>query len=346
VTALIAQRSAPYRQIVRESNDNPYYLPLSAAVRTWDFTHVSLVKHFWGLPYAVAAVSKLTGLDLDICLVLISVSSLFMALWLIAALWGGGIALFWLASNYAIVMTAAFGGAEPLFFALVFGAFACVRRDRWLLAMFLAAAASTVRPIGVFAVVAIQAALLLNRKWRVFSLGSAIALAVAFAYLSGLRLAHFDLLANYAGYQHEDWTGGLVVSLPFLAIARNLMNGGHMGHPAVAAVKILFVVGHVVLLGVCVRRLRKDPSPLRRADVLFALAYSCFCLAYNAPEWSLSIYPRLVSPALPILLFVAAGGDLKLPRPALAGMGVVSILLAAGSAIGAAQRSGGFHFSP
>lgn len=343
--ALIAQRIAPYRRIVADANDNPTYLLLSAAIRDWDFTRIWAVKQFWGFPYAVAAVSRLTGLDLDICIVLISVFSLLVALWLAAELWGSGVALFWMVSNYAITLLAAFGGPEPLFFALIFGAFACVKRNSWLLAMFLAACASTVRPVGIFAVAAIQAVLLLDRKWRGFSLGSAIALAVACAYLAGLRLAHVDLFANVAGYQRGDWPGGLA-SIPLLAIARNLVNGGHMGHPVIEAVKILFVAGHIVLLGACVRRLRKDPAPLRRADVLFATIYSCFCLMYNAPAGALSAYPRLVSPAFPALLFLAAGGDLKISRPALAAIGIVSVVLAAGSAVGAAQLGAAFHWLP
>jgi hypothetical protein len=347
-TALIAQRIAPYRQTVAAAGDNYLYLPVSAALRSWNFTHVGAVRHFWGLPYAVAAVSKLTGLDLDICLILICVFSLLAALWFIADLWGSGIALFWMVSNYTVTVLAVFGGAEPLFLALVYGSLACVRRQSWLIAMFLAACATTVRPVGIFAVAAIQAVLLLNRKWRVFSLGSALALAAACAYLAGLRLAHIGLFANIAGYRRENWAGGQPVSIPLMAIARNLVNGQFMmGHPVVQAVKILFLVGHLALLGVCAWRLKKDPALLRRADVLFALAYSCFCLMYNDPEGALTAYPRYVSPALPILLFVATGGrDLKIPWPALAAMGVASVLLAAGSGIGASHLGAAFHSLP
>jgi hypothetical protein len=344
--ALIAQRSAPYRQLLDAANDNQYYLPLSAAILHWTFPPGLDAKHFWGLPYAVAGVSRIGGLDIRASLVLVCVAGLLAAVWLASGLWGNGIALFWVASNYTILLFTAFGGSEPLFYALLFGAFACVRRNRWLLAVLLASCATAVRPVGVLAILAIQALLLFRRNWRPLILGSAIALSVAFAYLAGLRLAHFPLLANLAGYRQEDWNTGSALTFPLLGIARNLIGGARMGNPAAVAVKAVFVAGHIALLAVCARRLWRAPALLGRADLLFALSYSCFCLMYNSPAGAFSAYPRLVSPALPPLLSLAAGGDFKVPRPALAAIGIVSVLIAASSAAGAAARAAASRFVP
>src|SRR5919201_1645129 len=43
------------------SGDTPAYLQAASAIRQWNFAGVD-VKQFWGLPYAIAGVSLLTGM--------------------------------------------------------------------------------------------------------------------------------------------------------------------------------------------------------------------------------------------------------------------------------------------
>jgi len=71
--------------------DNSAYMAIAAAIRKWDFSGIH-VKHFWGLPYFMAALSKLTGLsDRGSLLAISSISSL-LAVTLAYRLWGGWIA--------------------------------------------------------------------------------------------------------------------------------------------------------------------------------------------------------------------------------------------------------------
>src|SRR5438045_4664318 len=49
-----------YFQLVNNSGDSSAYMAVASAIRHWNFQGLA-VKHFWGLPYAIAAFSLLTG---------------------------------------------------------------------------------------------------------------------------------------------------------------------------------------------------------------------------------------------------------------------------------------------
>ena len=51
-----------YAAAVDDSGDASAYMSLASAIRRWDF-HDIVIKQFWGLPYAMAALSTLTGLS-------------------------------------------------------------------------------------------------------------------------------------------------------------------------------------------------------------------------------------------------------------------------------------------
>src|SRR5512133_1415689 len=50
-----------YFDLVDNFADSAAYMGLTYAIRHWDF-HGVVIKQFWGLPYAMAALSSLTGL--------------------------------------------------------------------------------------------------------------------------------------------------------------------------------------------------------------------------------------------------------------------------------------------
>src|ERR1700732_2862892 len=49
-----------YFSTVDRFGDNQSYMAISFAIRHWSFQDLE-IKHFWGLPYVMAAVSLLTG---------------------------------------------------------------------------------------------------------------------------------------------------------------------------------------------------------------------------------------------------------------------------------------------
>src|SRR5580692_10591389 len=51
-----------YFAAVDNFGDSSAYMTLASAIRHWDF-HGIVIKQFWGLPYAMAGVTKLTGIS-------------------------------------------------------------------------------------------------------------------------------------------------------------------------------------------------------------------------------------------------------------------------------------------
>lgn len=127
-------------------------------------------------------------------------------------LWGGWVAGFFAVLNFDWMQRLFLGGSEPLFMALVFGALLTVRRERWLLAALLAAFSTTVRLVGMFALVALGLALLLKRDFRNFSLATLTGLIVGGLYASPLALYFQNPLANVHRYQQADWEGGRLLT--------------------------------------------------------------------------------------------------------------------------------------
>ena len=112
--------------------------------------------------------------------------------------------LFFALAPAAVFLAA--GYSESLFAAFAFSAWAAARRDRWALAVVLAAGASTVRVNGLFLAAAIVLEFLLagraRRRWRQAPLLAVPALPVA-AYMLYLRRDTGDWLA----WQHAQAAG-------------------------------------------------------------------------------------------------------------------------------------------
>jgi hypothetical protein len=86
-----------YFAAVDNFGDSSAYMTLASAIRHWGFRGI-VVKQFWGLPYAMAALSGLTGASGRTALLLISFISSFSALALAYRLWGG-----WVAGFFAVL---------------------------------------------------------------------------------------------------------------------------------------------------------------------------------------------------------------------------------------------------
>ena len=106
-----------------------------------------------------------------------------LASYLCSRLWGAGVAVWFTVVNWAGLDSAVEGLTEPLFMALLCGSFLAVRKQHWALSALLASGATIVRPVGIFALVAIGLLLLSRQEMRRLIVAGAIALAVGAIYI-------------------------------------------------------------------------------------------------------------------------------------------------------------------
>src|ERR1017187_4609850 len=176
-----------YWEVVGPFGDNRPYAQISSAIRHWDFSQLH-PKLFWGLPYAMALLSKATGASDLKSLLFISMVCSLVSIFVAYKLWGGWVAGFFAVASREWMERSLLGGAEPLFLACIFGAFVAARKERWLLASLLASLATIVRPMGIFALVGIGIALLVKRDFRRFIAAVLIGATIGLLYILPLLL--------------------------------------------------------------------------------------------------------------------------------------------------------------
>jgi hypothetical protein len=293
----------------------PYYPccfhQLSAAIRHWDFTGLdpSQPKEFWGYSYLSAFVATVTRLPDIWAIVIVSSSSFVVANYLCCRLWGTTVAAWLMVVNYWWLETATEGLSDPLFMALLLGSFIAFRQDRWAVAALLASIATTVRPVGIFALTAIGIVLAARREFRQLAIAIAIGLTTGILYVVPLTLIYGDPLANVTGY-HPYWTGG-PVTIPLVALMKGAANtfGWSWKFAVLIAAWVLFVIVATVKMVVGSRFW--ESAKTYPAEAIFAGAYALFLFSYNDPIWAWNHFPRFVIPLLPFLLFFSFD---RLPR--------------------------------
>ncbi|MGA2204250.1 MAG: hypothetical protein ABSG40_20070 [Terriglobales bacterium] len=107
-------RLTNYGEFVRGFGDNAPYVKISTAIEHWNFSRLE-VKLFWGLPYAMAVLSKATGVSDLKSLLFISMVSSLIAILIAYRLWGGWVAGFFAVASREWMERSLLGGAEPLF---------------------------------------------------------------------------------------------------------------------------------------------------------------------------------------------------------------------------------------
>jgi hypothetical protein len=296
--AIISSLSNPLA-MVDQTGDNGAYIRIASAIQTWDFSGVS-PKLFWGLPYAIAALSFLTDMPGQTALLMISLGCSFLALLFAYRLWGGWVAAFFAIVNFDWIARSVLGGAEPLFVTLLFGSFLLMRKQRWVLAALLAGLATVVRPVGVFALLGIGITLLWRREYLQLAWSTFMGLAVGGLYILPMMLLFRSPLANVHAYQQRDWTGGTLIDIPFRAIVHDTI----YGHPpatnlALTTAWMLFVLLGMAILArrVAWRELWKDHA----AEAVFFFVYVVFLFTYNS-GWARADFPRFAIPVLPFAL--------------------------------------------
>ena len=310
--------------------DNGAYLNAARAIHSWNFYKAD-VKQFWGVSYAVALLSFLPGpspyqLFLTICIAC-SLASVLLAY----RLWGPWVAGYFTVLNFDWMQRSFLGGAEPLFILLLFASFLCTRKERWIWAAILAALATLVRPLGVFALLAIGLVLLQRREYRKFLTCTAAGAIIGALYLLPFWLYFHDPLYQMHRYQRDDWTNaGWAVGLPFKALAASFI------HNTEPLTNVFLMLGWIAFLLVgCVAMGRKSFRQYmseHRPEFLFAFLYLGFLFTYNS-QYARTEFPRF---AIPVLPFVLSALEQWLPksRVALYATCIVGSLLAGCSAIG------------
>ena len=328
----IVVRHGGFAGLVATFLDNDQYLAAAQAIRHWDFRALTAVKPFWGLPYAIAGVSAGLRVSPPTALLLVSWTASLAAVELSRRLWGGWVAT-WCALNWTWVVLSGIGGSEPLFFALLVGAFLATRKERWVVAALLAALSTTVRPVGVLALVAIAFALARQRRWRALASASAVGALVGAAYFGSVWLATGSPWANLRGYAAEDMPHAFALTYPFHQIVLRLVadfrwHGEHALPYAIRdVVRVGLWVGASAVAIVRRRELQLDAVQAAFA-VMYSLALVCLNVTYVVPELQ-----RYLIPVLPFLL-LAVRPWWPQRRGWMVAAAVCSAVLAAASVIG------------
>lgn len=179
---------------------------------------------------------------------------------------------------------------------LLLGAFLAARRERWPTAAFLASLATTVRPLGICALVAIGLALLWRKNYRLFMCALTIGLAIGALYMLPLHLYLHDGLATVHSYE----SSRPIFGMPFLAILQGFYSHPPITNLLLSCSWIIFILTGVALLAI---------SPACRAyrrtypvEFLFALLYTCAICCYNYPHWAMGNFARFAIPSIPFAL--------------------------------------------
>jgi hypothetical protein len=317
--------------------DNSDYVAAAKAIRSWHFSGV-VVKQFWGVSYPTAGLSLITGMSERASLVVVCVISSLISVTLVYRMWGGWVAIYFALLSFDWFQRSLLGGAEPLFMALILGAFVLLRRDRWPWSSLFAALATTVRPFGIFALIGLGLQLLWQRKIPECAWATAIGVAIGAAYSWVIAKSMGSAFGNVALYRQRDWHGGSPLNFPFLALIRDSMPAN------VPLTNTLLAAGWALLLiaGLAVAIFSgelKSYATKYPAEVCFVCLYSLALYSYDASGFERSSFVRFALPMLPWTL-VFLRRYLPAKRWVVGALAVVTPTLAAASALGIRNVAG------
>jgi hypothetical protein len=211
---------------------------------------------------------------------------------------------------------------------LLYASFLAVRSGRWNLATLLASLSTTVRPVGVLALLSFAAVLALRRGYRQLAIISLIGLAIGALYVAPLWILLGTPFANFIGYRGDWGPTGWPLTYPFGALVSSYFGALrlHLHWYTLAHFAAWPMVALVGAVTVWLPQNRGKFSGLRQPEALFASLYVLFCLTYNNFEvvWHFS---RFVIPVLPLLVF-AMRDWIPRDRRVLWGAAILTALLA------------------
>ena len=308
--------------------DNGSYVEIANVIRLGGTPRT---HHFWGLPNLIAAIQAAFDVSGFAAIVVISIGCSVAASFLIDRLYGGPVAIAFLILCPTWVRLSVMGGSEPLFLCLLLGCWLAFRSSGALVAVVLASFATTVRPVGFFALCGIGFALILQRDWKWLAMSFCIAAGIGLAYLAECQVISGDPLINFRLYSSDDWPDGNPISLPFVQVGKGMFDYV-LNKRWTVWIEDVF---SLTLVGFCTYFLStKFATLLRRypAEFFFVAAYLIFFLCYNN-EAASHLFARYSIPIIPFLLFAACNW-LPTNRFVLWPLAILSALIASSGIVG------------
>ncbi len=280
--------------------DNGTYIAASKAIRTGQWiTPTDTPAPFFGFPLIIAAVTQATALNEWAVVIAISLLSSLITCGCLRRLYGPPAVLSPLILSWDWVGICVLGGSEAPFCACLFVALLCARCGRWRTAATLAAVATTIRPMGVFALVALFLSRIRRYAWRTSAEMTLLGLTIGLVYLALVGWLTGDSWINFRTYR-VDWNTGWPVGPPFIALIHSAVPlfrrfGWGIG------MRVMVIVAVTAAAGIHVGyRIVRERWPLPEAESIFAVLVVGFLLCYPfrnvAYEW-----PRFLIPAVPVL---------------------------------------------
>lgn len=286
----------PYFFAVMHFGDSVSYVSVARAIATWNFTGLHVFQ-FWGVSYAVALVSLAGRLSYPHSFVIVCAGSSLAVTLLSGRLWGWTVAALFTALSFEWMQRSLLGGSEPFFMLLLLIAFWCVRREQWQWAALFAALATTVRPLGICALVAIGLVLLIRKDHRRFAFALGIGAMIGVLYVLPLHFYLHDSLATVHSYE----TSRHLFGIPFYAIVQGtLYYHVPLTNLVLSYFWIVLIMGGLGLFAFsesCAEYRREHP-----VELIFALLYTFAICCYNYPEWALGNFARFAIPTIPFAL--------------------------------------------
>jgi len=282
--------------------DNTSYIEIA---RTIGHGHAGewVPQHFWGFPYAIALVSKLLAIRELTAIVVISMLASLTVCALVHRLYGGWVAAVFLFINYQWIELSVEGGSEPLFMCFLFAAFLAARADRWNLAASLAALGTTVRPVGVFALLSFAAVLAWRRHYRRLATITAIGSGMGILYVVPVWRLYGSPFVHFIQYRGDWGAHGWPLTFPFRTLLASYLQFVHMDTHWYTFANFAVCLS-LALVGTIALWLPHAGQKPRRyeSETVFASLYVLFLLSYNY-LYIVGDFPRFLLPVVPILLY-------------------------------------------
>ncbi len=312
--------------------DNATYLEIAERLPRLDFRGFQ-TKHFWGFPLSIALVAKLLGIPVISAMSLVSFTCGVLVVCLVHKLYGGFVGALFAVSSHFWMLYSLEGSSETLFAVLIYGGLLSSRGQNWASAGLLLGLAAIVRPLGVLAILAMGAVLLVQRKRRPLAAAIAPAAIVGLGYLSLLYAATGDPFANIRGYSFSAWGGGWrFFSWPVWTPIRALATAHFPRWTHLAQQSVWAAVSAVGLLAMCLGRPYRTLWRRFPIEAAYGLAYVLFYNVYNITEGGVD-YPRFIGPIVPFIL-LSFGRYSEWRWEVLVGLGLLNAALAASAVAG------------
>jgi hypothetical protein len=321
--ALVVAVFDSYPDRIRRTGDNVSYASETQAIR--GDPHNAIAMHFLGYPLLCAPVAAVLHLSAMDALPIVSAIGSFTAIAIAGMLWGPWAAAWFAVVNLDWIQRSLLGGADPVFAAFVFAALLLARGHRWIAAALFASFATVVRPLGIFALLAIAVVLLSRRRFREFASAVIISTIIGCAYILLVRSLFGHGLSNLTWYRSM----GLDHDRRFIPFITVFLQSPEHRLTGKNIAKTLAWTTFTACAVIAALRRPEMREAMRKAPVewLFGALYAGSFLFFPA-WWIEGEYPRYFAPVIPLCL-VALRPWLPETRWIVWAVGLASVLLAA-----------------